>query len=133
MIDFSVAKTDDAADLTEAGDLLGTVRYLAPEAFEGKADHRADVYALGLTLYELLALRPAYDGADRARVMRAVLEARPKPLRTLGGGLPRRAGRPVGAVRDRAGDGPGLRRRLCEGRGGSPAGVITTPCPATPT
>ncbi len=87
--DFGLAKTDDAADLTEAGDLLGTVRYLAPEAFDGTADHRADVYALGLTLYELLALRPAFGGSDRARVMRAVLDARPTPLGTLAPGLPR--------------------------------------------
>ena len=87
--DFGLAKTDDAADLTEAGDLLGTVRYLAPEAFEGAADHRADVYALGLTLYELLALRPAFDGADRARVMRAVLGTRPAALGAVAPGLPR--------------------------------------------
>ena len=38
---------------------------MAPERFEGKCDARSDVYALGLTLYELLALRPAFEAADR--------------------------------------------------------------------
>ena len=56
--DFGLAKADDQQNLTHTGDILGTLRYMAPEAFDGQADARGDVYALGLTLYELLALRP---------------------------------------------------------------------------
>jgi serine/threonine protein kinase len=59
--DFGLVKTADPA-LTDTGDLVGTLRYMAPERFRGECDVRADVYALGLTLYELLVLRPAFDG-----------------------------------------------------------------------
>ena len=45
--DFGLAKTADADDLTHAGDVVGTLRYMAPERFEGQGDHRADIYALG--------------------------------------------------------------------------------------
>ena len=52
--DFGLAKAADAEDITHSGDIVGTVRYMAPERFVGKCDARSDVYALGLTLYEPL-------------------------------------------------------------------------------
>ncbi len=69
--DFGLAKADDQQNLTHTGDILGTLRYMPPEAFEGKTDAKSDVYSLGLTLYEMLAFRPAFDEreaqpADRA-------------------------------------------------------------------
>src|SRR5262249_13352257 len=64
--DFGLAKTDEDG-LTRTGDVIGTLRYMAPERFRGEGDCRADIYALGLTLYELLALRPAFDSPDRLR------------------------------------------------------------------
>ena len=57
--DFGLAKAEDDG-LTATGDILGTLRYMAPERFRGEGDARADIYALGLTLYELLTLRPAF-------------------------------------------------------------------------
>jgi serine/threonine protein kinase len=45
--DFGLAKADDSDNLTQAGDIIGTLRYMPPEAFEARADRRADVYALG--------------------------------------------------------------------------------------
>jgi WD40 repeat protein/serine/threonine protein kinase len=87
--DFGLAKADDRQDVTHAGDLLGTLRYMPPEAFEGKADARGDVYGLGLTLYELLVLRPAYDEPDRRRLVKQVTEAAAAPLRKLRPEVPR--------------------------------------------
>jgi serine/threonine protein kinase/tetratricopeptide (TPR) repeat protein len=66
-------------DLTHTGDVVGTVRYMAPERFRSTCDARADVYGLGLTLYELLTLRPAFDGSDQLRLMEQI--GRREPLR----------------------------------------------------
>jgi serine/threonine protein kinase/Tfp pilus assembly protein PilF len=78
--DFGLAKTTGGDDLTATGDLVGTLRYMAPERFRGEADARSDVYALGATLYELLTLRPAYADADRLRLIEHIQRAdRPGP------------------------------------------------------
>ncbi len=62
---------------------------MAPERFQGKCDARSDVYALGLTLYELLALRPAFSAVDRHELMRRVMSEEPERLRGLVPHLPR--------------------------------------------
>ncbi len=87
--DFGLAKAADTEDITHSGDIIGTVRYMAPERFAGKCDARSDVYALGLTLYELLALRPAFAAADRHELMRRVMSEEPERLRALVPQLPR--------------------------------------------
>src|SRR5262245_24706701 len=87
--DFGLAKVDDQENLTGTGDLLGTLRYMPPEAFEGKGDGRGDVYSLGLTLYELLALRPAFDEGDRNKLLKQVMAADPPRLRKLDAAIPR--------------------------------------------
>ena len=87
--DFGLAKADDSDDLTHTGDLLGTLRYMPPEAFEGKSDARSDVYALGLTLFELVALRPAYDERDRNKLIKQVTTGDPPRLRKLRQDAPR--------------------------------------------
>lgn len=81
--DFGLAKATDSADLTLSGDLVGTLRYMAPERFRGVADARSDVYSLGLTLYELLAMRPAFDELDRSCLIRQVTLEEPPRLRSL--------------------------------------------------
>jgi hypothetical protein len=86
--DFGLAKTQEQA-LTETGDLVGTVRYMAPERFGGVCDVRADVYALGLTLYELLVLQPAFDGQDRLHLVEQIGRQEPARLRTLDPRIPR--------------------------------------------
>lgn len=66
--DFGLAFREDLEGQTQTGELLGTLRYMAPEQFVAKADSRSDVYSLGLTLFELLTLRPALE-APKRRVM----------------------------------------------------------------
>ena len=56
--DFGLAKTTDS-EMTHTGDILGTIRYMSPERFRGQCDVRADIYSLGVTLYEMLVLTPA--------------------------------------------------------------------------
>ena len=66
MTDFGVAKLVEEANLTQSGDLVGTLKYMPPERFAGQSDARGDVYSLGVTLYELLTLRPAFPDTDAA-------------------------------------------------------------------
>jgi serine/threonine protein kinase/formylglycine-generating enzyme required for sulfatase activity len=88
--DFGLAKAQsDSDDLTHTGDVVGTLRYLAPERFNGQGDVRSDVYALGLTLYELLTLRPAFDEADRNKLVKQVMHGEPVRPRKLNPGVPR--------------------------------------------
>jgi hypothetical protein len=86
--DFGLVKTQDPA-LTDTGDLVGTLRYMAPERFRGECDARADVYALGLTLYELLVLRPAFDSQDRLHLMDQISRQEPARPRVLDSRIPR--------------------------------------------
>src|SRR5262249_31137508 len=79
--DFGLAGADDSDTLTHSGEVIGTLRYMAPERFAGLADRRSDVYSLGLTLYELLALRPAFGESDRPRLIERVLHETPEAPR----------------------------------------------------
>jgi WD40 repeat protein/serine/threonine protein kinase len=88
--DFGLAKaTSDGDDLTHTGDIVGTLRYMAPERFNGQGDPRSDVYSLGLTLYELLALRPAFDETDRNKLVKQVMHDEPARPRKLNPHVPR--------------------------------------------
>jgi serine/threonine protein kinase/WD40 repeat protein/tetratricopeptide (TPR) repeat protein len=88
--DFGLAKAaSDSDDLTQTGDIVGTLRYLAPERFNGQGDLRSDVYSLGLTLYEMLALRPAFDESDRNKLVKEVMHGEPLRPRKLNPGVPR--------------------------------------------
>ncbi|MEO1616080.1 MAG: serine/threonine-protein kinase [Planctomycetota bacterium] len=78
--DFGLAKLQDDSSLTETGDLLGTLRYLPPEAIHGKADERGDIYGLGLTLYELLAGEPAFANVERAKLFHDISNGDVTPL-----------------------------------------------------
>ncbi len=72
--DFGLAHdASDTRTLTHTGDFLGTLRYVAPERLHGQGDQRADIYGLGVTLYELACGRPAYPEADRAALLHRIL------------------------------------------------------------
>lgn len=89
--DFGLARQADFAAVTQTGEIVGTLRYMAPEQLRGKADIRTDVYALGLTLYELLAMKPAIavpqvlDGQGRKTLasLRASRPEIPADLETI--------------------------------------------------
>ena len=87
--DFGLAKLDDDRGLTQTGDILGTLRYLAPETLKGRADARSEIYSLGLTLYELLALRPAVEPSSRHAIIDQVLNGQIEPLGKRNPEIPR--------------------------------------------
>ena len=75
--DFGLAHVQAEAGLTLTltGDVLGTLRYMSPEQALGRRallDHRSDIYSLGMTLYEVLTLRPAIEGSDRQEILRRI-------------------------------------------------------------
>ncbi|HKI37164.1 MAG TPA: protein kinase [Gemmataceae bacterium] len=87
--DFGLAKAEGADDLTHSGDIVGTLRFMAPERFDGRSLPQSDVYSLGLTLYELLTLRPAFDDTNKGRLIDKVLHEPPAPPRRLDPRVPR--------------------------------------------
>jgi eukaryotic-like serine/threonine-protein kinase len=89
LADFGLAKATQSEDISMSNDLVGTLRYMAPEQFRGSTDHRSDIYSLGLTLYELLALRPAFDEADRTRLMQRITEGPPPAPGSINRSIPR--------------------------------------------
>jgi hypothetical protein len=89
--DFGLAQVQADAGLTQTGDLLGTLRYMSPEQAggpKGLIDHRTDVYSLGATLYELLTLRPIFDGADRRTLLHQIMHDEPRPPRAVDRTIP---------------------------------------------
>ena len=92
LTDFGLAKSDEdeqSEDLTQTGDFLGTMRYMAPERFRGECDERADIYALGLTLYEMLTGKEVFESLDRLKLMRMIDESEPTSPRAIDPRIPR--------------------------------------------
>jgi serine/threonine protein kinase/WD40 repeat protein len=89
IIDFGLAKAEGVDDLTSPGDLVGTLRYMAPERFQGQADPRSDVFSLGLTLYEMATLQPAFAGSERAQLIERLLHDEPPRPRAVNPQVPR--------------------------------------------
>jgi serine/threonine protein kinase/Flp pilus assembly protein TadD len=90
--DFGLARCGAENGLTLTGALVGTLRYMSPEQALGKrgrVDHRTDIYSLGVTLYELLTLEPAYGGSDRHELLRQIAFEEPQPARKVNPAIPR--------------------------------------------
>jgi serine/threonine protein kinase len=89
--DFGLARMEQDAGMTMTGDLLGTLRYMSPEQALAKrvvVDHRSDIYSLGVTLYELLTLQPAFTGDDRQELLRQIAFDEPRKPRQINARLP---------------------------------------------
>jgi serine/threonine protein kinase len=89
--DFGLAQFHANPGLTQSGDLLGTLRYMSPEQAGGQRvliDHRSDVYSLGATLYELLTLRPIFDGEDRQTLLHKIMHEEPTLPRAIDRAIP---------------------------------------------
>jgi Tol biopolymer transport system component len=101
LLDFGLAKTgvpvvsgsfethvatasQPGAPLTARGTILGTIQYMAPEQIEGhEADARADIWAFGCVLYEMLTGRRAFEGRTQASLIASILERQPTPMAEL--------------------------------------------------
>jgi len=87
LTDFGLAKdVDEPGTLTQTGQVVGSPPYMPPEQATGdseRVDRRADVYALGATLYEALTGRPPFSGPTVLHVIRSVVERDPRPPSTL--------------------------------------------------
>jgi serine/threonine protein kinase/WD40 repeat protein len=89
--DFGLAHIQGDAQLTLTGDLVGTLRYMSPEQALAKrvlVDQRTDIYSLGVTLYELASLEPAFGGRDRQEVLRRIAFEEARPPRRLNRAIP---------------------------------------------
>ena len=87
LIDFGLARwitpalAATAAQITQAGTVMGTPQYLAPEGLHGHpVDARADLFAVGVLLYEMLTGKPPFTGDSLAAVVHAVTHERPPAL-----------------------------------------------------
>ena len=90
--DFGLARIATETTMTLAGDLLGTLRYMSPEQAGGDqalVDHRTDIYSLGISLYELAALRPAFVGTQREQLLLQIASENPPQPRQIAPQIPR--------------------------------------------
>lgn len=89
--DFGLAQVRSGAELTQTGDMIGTLRYMSPEQVQGdraQIDHRTDIYSLGATLYELATLRPMFSATNRQSLLHQVLIEEPEAPRSLNKAMP---------------------------------------------
>ena len=90
LTDFGLAKLKQSEDesLSRDGDVVGTLRYIAPESVRGQVDERSDIYSFGLTLYELISHRPAFTAKDVSESLHSLAVREPEPLNRRRPGVP---------------------------------------------
>lgn len=88
LVDFGLAKRGDE-ELTQTSQAPGTLRYMSPERFHGEASPASDLYALGMTLYELLVLEPAFPAMNHFELLDQIKNFDPLPPRVKNPAIPR--------------------------------------------
>lgn len=84
IMDFGLAKLKGASRLTKTGSTIGTAAYMSPEQAQGlEVDHRADIFSLGVVLYELLAGTLPFGGEHEAAILYSLLNEDPEPIEDL--------------------------------------------------
>lgn len=86
--DFGLALETDQVLQSSAPNLAGTLRYLAPEQLDGTVDRRSDIYALGVTLYELCTLQPLFEAPNRETLVQRIRQDAPRPPRAVHAAIP---------------------------------------------
>jgi len=87
--DFGLAKHAESNDLTNTGDIVGTLRYMAPEQFNGQCNSQSDIYSLGVTLFELLTMQPAFGESQQGLLIQKITSAGTPSPRALNPSIPR--------------------------------------------
>ena len=91
LTDFGLAKLEEEErdGMTQTGDIVGTLKYMAPERFDGRCDALSDIYSLGLTLFELLTHRPAFQSSNKAKLISSITQNEPARPRSINARIPR--------------------------------------------
>ncbi|MBK7097958.1 MAG: protein kinase [Sphingobacteriales bacterium] len=90
LMDFGIAKVSDAAKLTQASRVIGTIEFLAPELIEGKDPSEAsDIYTVGVTMYEMLTGKLPFTGKSDYMLMQDIVKEKPVNLQKLNAAVPK--------------------------------------------
>ncbi len=90
LVDFGLARLAESTQITREASTVGTAAYMSPEQARGEeVDHRADVWALGVVLYEMIAGRRPFCSDYEQALVYAILNTHPEPLTTIRAGVPR--------------------------------------------
>jgi len=89
IVDFGIAHLADETRLTRTGDVMGTTAYISPEQFlSAETDHRADLWSLGVVLYEMLTGRLPWINGDEQELINAIVKRPARSISTLRPGVP---------------------------------------------
>jgi len=102
LIDFGLAHMDGRSELTAPGVVIGTAQYVCPEALQGRPlGKQADIWSLGVMIYEMLTGRAPFDASNRERLFYLILNEKPAPPTNLNAVLPAELDRVLGRALNR--------------------------------
>ncbi|MFQ5653077.1 MAG: protein kinase, partial [bacterium] len=89
LLDFGLARLAGGTMLTKEGTILGTAAYMSPEQAQGaQVDHRSDIFALGVVLYEMLTGRHPFEGDYEQAIVYSIVNEDPQPITAVRTGVP---------------------------------------------